>query len=355
MSAMSVTSEGGPSTGPVSTYYVYHEGEEHFLLSPVTKPPKEKKKKNKANQDDNAGPEKGTAEAECKEVVADEDCYFVHQPYVSFHSPPRTLRRGNSKHGTPICLIQNSWCWKRWKLQFGERLADVIDARGVVSWEYNANDTEEDKALKGYKVRSWRLWGESGKEYHREVNEKRKREALGKESLPPSLSDASIPTHPVVEEVHYLDWLSPMSKDVRCYRFQYAGLDFYWKGTHLESDGAYKSVFLRQNHLKLVVRLPNQPLVQQETNSEESSELCLAKFTSSIDPDMAGTLELFESVITGRLQHHILSVGHTSPTDIHDVLIATAMCMIIGEWQKRKWVKGVAWGLVGAGVESADA
>ncbi|KUL91080.1 hypothetical protein ZTR_00957 [Talaromyces verruculosus] len=351
MSAKSETSEGGRLTGPVSTYYVYHEGEKHFLLSPVTKPPKEKKKKNKTNHDDNAEPEKGTAEAECKEV----DCYFVHQPYVSFHSPPRTLRRGNSKHGTPICLIQNSWCWKRWKLQFGERLADVIDARGVVSWEYNDNDTEEDKALKGYKVRSWRLWGESGKEYHKKVNEKRKREALGKESLSPSLSDASIPIHPVGEEVHYLDWLSPMSKDVRCYRFQYAGLNFYWKGTHLESDGAYKAVFLRHNHLKLVVRLPNEPLLQQESNSEQSSELCLAKFTSSIDPDMAGTLELFESVITGHLQHHILSVGHTSPTDIHDVLIATAMCMVIGEWQKRKWVKGVAWGLVGAGVESAGA
>lgn len=77
MSTKSVTSDSGRSSHPASTYYVYHEGEEHFLVSPVAKPPKVKKKKNKANQDDNTGSEKGTAETNWKEMVADEDCYFV--------------------------------------------------------------------------------------------------------------------------------------------------------------------------------------------------------------------------------------------------------------------------------------
>lgn len=35
---------------------------------------------------------------------------------------------------------------------------------------------------------------------------------------------------------------------------------------------------------------------------------------------------------------------------ICEVLLTTAVCMIIGEYQKRLWVKGVFWGLVGADI-----
>lgn len=69
------------------------------------------------------------------------------------------------------------------------------------------------------------------------------------------------------------------------------------------------------------------------------------KYTSSIDPEMAGTLEILESVVCG-LQDYISSDGSVKPvsfdkdadsrrrSSICEVLLATAVCMIIGEYQK---------------------
>ncbi|KAF7154999.1 hypothetical protein CNMCM5623_005207 [Aspergillus felis] len=94
--------------------------------------------------------------------------FFVHKPYISFHRLPRTLRRGNSKQGTPICLITR-----------GRDMITAIDPRGAVSWNRRSNpdnrvDDGDDLALKGYKVRKCRLWRETGKQYHRDVNAKRR-------------------------------------------------------------------------------------------------------------------------------------------------------------------------------------
>jgi hypothetical protein len=54
--------------------------------------------------------------------------------------------------------------WRSWNLQFRPDLKDIIDPRGVVKWEHNSNPNNtalnDDRALKGYKVRTWRLWGE---------------------------------------------------------------------------------------------------------------------------------------------------------------------------------------------------
>lgn len=53
-------------------------------------------------------------------------------------------------------------------MQFGELLADarVVDPRGAVSLPYNSGKPRVgEKAIKGYKVRKWRLWGETGKRY----------------------------------------------------------------------------------------------------------------------------------------------------------------------------------------------
>ncbi|KAJ5449419.1 uncharacterized protein N7458_005868 [Penicillium daleae] len=140
--------------------------------------------------------------------------------------------------------------------------------------------------------------------------------------------DSYVPTLRVVKEVVYLSWMSPMSKDTRCYHVQYAGLDSYWKGTHIESDAVYSGIFLQHNHLKLIVQLPKIHPVQQ-----------------SDDPEMAGTLEIFESVVSG-LQDYISSDGSVEPvsfdkdadsrrrSSICEVLLSTAVCMIIGEYQK---------------------
>jgi hypothetical protein len=382
-----MTSEEVQQLGHVSTYYVYHEGEKHFSLLPTRKPPQEKKARKNEHRKQHDDDESVNFETV---VIADRKAndyektpvdaenaqgYFVHQPYVSFHKPPRTLRRGTTKDAPPICLMHNSTCWKKWKLQFAEGLASVIDERGVVREEYNDDpENKDDKALKGYKVRSWRLWGESGKKYHREVNSRRNQaeqrqenvkedwDTISTTSLP---IDSYVPTLRGVQEVVYLSWMSPLSKDTRCYHFRYAGLDFYWKGTHIESDGVYSGVFLRHNHLKLIVQIPKCHYTQQSDGEERNyseSGLCLAKYTSSINPEMAGTLEIFESAASV-LQDYIpfddnvepvgLKTGSFKRLSICEILLATAVCMIIGEYQKRMWVKGVFWGLVGAGVGEA--
>lgn len=89
--------------------------------------------------------------------------------------------------------------------------------------------------------------------------------------------DSYVSTLRVVKEVVYLSWMSPMSKDIRCYHFQYAGLDFYWKGIHIQSDGVYSGIFLQHNHLKLIVQLPKNHPVQQSDGGRTHSEwgLCL--------------------------------------------------------------------------------
>lgn len=125
MSASSVTSEEVQPLGHVLTYYVYHEGEKHFSLLPTRKPPKEKKAKKNENRKQNDDDEPvnfetvvladGKANYCDKAPVEAENTqgYFVHQPYVSFHKLPRTLRRGKTKDAPPICLIHNSMCWNK--------------------------------------------------------------------------------------------------------------------------------------------------------------------------------------------------------------------------------------------------
>lgn len=146
-----------------------------------------------------------------------------------------------------------------------------------------------------------------------------------------------------------------MSKDTRCYHFRYAGLDFYWKGTYVESNGVYSGIFLRYNHLKLMVQIPKSHYTQQSDGEERNhseSRPGLARYTSSIDPEMAGILGIFESVAS-LLQDYIPFDDYVEPVELEktgdsnrlrsicEVSLATAMCMVIGEYQKRLWVKGV--------------
>jgi hypothetical protein len=363
----SVLSNDKPTPTHASAYHIYHQGESHFVITPVRNSEKRKALHEKSSK----SPDEPSEDTQMHQILDDEAGFFVHTPYLSFHHPPRTLRRGTSKHGPTLCLIHDSWLWRRWKLQFGDNLASAIDARGVVSGVQGSN-VKGDNALKGYKVRSWRLLGESGKQYHREVNAKRK-ETLQGESSSTGLGDsesviADIPVLPEAEEVVYLDWKSPISKDARCYHFQYAGVDFYWKGMGAVVEGSSRGIFLRYNHLKLVVEVPLAQPAKEETpnkNNAACREFCLGKYYSSLSDKKAGRLELFDSTIYHFLQEHIFSKGKAMPAltecvelggidsvrrlRLYDLMLATAMCMVIGEWEKRKWVKGIVMGVAFSG------
>ncbi|KAJ5520959.1 hypothetical protein N7463_001412 [Penicillium fimorum] len=184
-------------------------------------------------------------------------------------------------------------------IQFGDNLKDVIDLRGVVKWECrsNPNNTNfnDDRALKGYRVRTWKAWGESGKDYHRQVNarrkvgkgefanEKKKATALPgapvgmgnmenitearKQGLeysqtePSSPPGSAVPHAPILqpavaEEAVHLKGSSPLSLNPRCYSFEYANIKFSWEGTRdVHPDNKLTRRLMPFSHLKLIARL----------------------------------------------------------------------------------------------------
>src|SRR5690242_2114523 len=118
---------------------------------------------------------------------AAKDSYFLHTPYLSFHLPPSVLYIGDGRYAPskPAALIHTGCFWRSYKIQLGPSLSlpGVIDPRGVVSWRHNGGSKsvlqDDDKnrdgtLLKGYKVRGWRLWGETGKKYVHGIRDKRK-------------------------------------------------------------------------------------------------------------------------------------------------------------------------------------
>jgi hypothetical protein len=356
-----------------STYNIYFrkDQKEHFIITPITSPEREKAARLLKN------PKDFDVFKDAMPKAAEDNTLFVHKPYLSFHHPPRTLRRGPYKHSPVICLINNSWFWRKWILQFGERLAEdgVVDPRGVLSEKHGAERKDENGLrTKGYKIRSWRLWGESGKMYHRETNEQRKAGWLATNT-----SD-EIPGKPLVEEVVYFSWHSPFTHKTRLYRFNYDGLEFYWKGTGTVKESRTCGWWLRFHHVKLCVRIPvfatantseNGGLIRRTTTwgsiltrfgSKDPGfrEVCLAKYTSSIGRKKAGILQIYDDAL------HRLLIDGVIPLDIqkkraledagvvgvkklrlYEVIIATAMCMVIGEWQKRETV----WAILAAAAE----
>ncbi|KAK3063587.1 hypothetical protein LTS18_014362 [Coniosporium uncinatum] len=332
-----------------STFHIYHKRERrHLVISPITDPRREQY----------CPPSRKKWAKKHPHPIADDpwedehrEGYYMHLPNLAFRDPPRTLRRGGTKHGTPICLVYNSWLWRRWKLQFGSGLAEdgVIDPRGVVSYGYH-DSRDDDYALKGYPVRSWRMWCESGKQYHREVNKKRKVEKLASSDLSISVTtEVPSPTHsekPVnkqlIDEVVHLDWTSPLSRNTRLYQFRYAGLEFCWKGTSTVKETRKFGSFLRYHHLKLVVKVSmNNPT---EETRVSHAKYCLAKYTASVAAEKAGMLEVYDTAIKCLLLEHVEAHGgseleNVKETRVYDLVIATAMCMIVAEWQKRKTIK----------------
>lgn len=367
---MSTLEEALAKRHRLSVYHVYHEPSYNICITPFLRMQKElgyNKKKDKKKAEEYSRVHAGSNEL---------NSYFVHQPMISFKGPPRTLRRGSKKQGEPICIINGSMFWRKWTIQFGANLRDIIDPRGVVKWEHRShpmNSTaHDDCALKGYKVRSWRLFGETGKEYHHQVNWRRKREReqaakqcteekvnekgydAAKQYPPfdsnkpsPSISGATLQPA-VAEEAVRLIWISPLSTNTRRYHFEYAGITFFWEGTRdLPVQHVWSKRLMPFNHLKLVAKLPGQ----------ETGEVFLGLYVSSMASQKFGELSIFDSAISNVLEqsgnpslempryvpdHELQS--HTEQDEIrttrlYDLIMATAMCMIIGEAEKRLVIK----------------
>jgi hypothetical protein len=333
---MSTLGEATAIRHTVSEYHVYHEGEEHVCLIPfldITKEFGYKKRHHKWLADDYA-----SRNRRCN----DSNSYFIHRPVLAFHDPPRTLLRGSHKLGKPICIINSSAFWRDWNIQFVPNLEKIIDRRGVVKWEHRTRldnrCTKDDRVLEGYKVRSWRIWGETGAAYHRSVNARRK--ALREEG-----KEEKITFEPAMaDEVVRLKWASPFTNPRR-YSFTYAGIAFFWEGTRDLPDDVWSKRLMPLNHLKLIGQIPGR------------EKVFLAHYRSDFSSKKFGRLLVFDSAISRLLEEsgntalgtsqdvgeneNLFVAEHTQPergvknTRLYDLVMATSICMVIGEWQKR--------------------
>jgi hypothetical protein len=348
----------------LSIWHVYHKGDEHITITPFINPKKE------FGLNKNSHKKLAAEYPQIPDRNNESNSYFVHHPTLLFHNAPRTLRRGNKKTGTPVCLIKCGAYWLNWKIQFGDNLKDIIDPRGVVKWECRSNPNNttlnDDRALKGYKVRTWRVWGESGKRYHRQVNAQRKEkknaeglddspveteEATGdgkqdlsysqkKDPSPPPYSDSpqAVRSQPAVaEEAVRLNWSSPLSLNTRRYSFEYADIKFFWKGTRdVHPDRQWAKWLMPFSHLKLIARHPG----------IESEDILVGQYTPSFALLKFGELWIFDSVVAKLLgeddssalteQGAVGELRDIRKTRLYQLVMATAMCMIIGEAQKRE-------------------
>lgn len=247
--------------------------------------------------------------------------------------------------------MQPTLGWRKWRLEFGNILSQdgVVDGRGVVSLKYGTTKGQEG-TLKGYGVRSFRFPGESGKAWFRE------QKALGQKATSQKITKAK------PEEVIDLRWVSPLTFRVREYRFNWRGFNFIWKGTGKAQTKMIFRPMLRFNHLKLVVLLP-----EEEEKKLRTTEVTLARYTSVMGARKMGRLELDQAAIDAFLVEHMADIDQADPySQVHDdkkspladvsaqpaseqilsrvhqrmidVILATGMSMIIGEYQKRQVV-----------------
>ncbi|OCK84088.1 hypothetical protein K432DRAFT_345826 [Lepidopterella palustris CBS 459.81] len=376
-------------SSPHSTYHIYHDRICHYTLGPTSEPDKEDSFTPAAKAARKA--RRAARKAECaaakqkdwSHYPADEEEgaveFFLHSPHLAFFNPPRVLRAGSTKSAPPVALIHNSFLWRRWSIQLGAVLAEpgVIDPRGVVGWRFNSDKGERKKdtrLLGGYKVRNFRWWGESGKGYVKEIHRRRK------ENTGENLKTASpAPTPPALaDQVIYLTWTSPFSRHTRRYHFRYQEIDFYWKGTGTVRETRFCGSWCRFNHVKLVaaVPLPSPPTAnhsQQKTKEDvklrgkgregvRTTSICLAKYTSAVTPLKCGKLVLYDDIMLHFHQTHLHSQPHPhfaeqissrgsgfeddtlaefKKTRFYHVVVATAMCMVIGDKQKRETIRKI--------------
>jgi hypothetical protein len=375
-----------------STYHIYHKKERHACISPSINPSKErfwgpcikeqkeKKRQKKLQAAENKG-DFGTTKVSSSQA---DDTFFLHSPYLAFHGPPQVLYIGNSKQSSPVALIHSFAFWRKYKIQLGSAISQpgVLDPRGVVCWRHNGGDSKalksNDKLLKGYKVRTSRLWGETGKNYVHRVKANRKAgigpdpdaiehntEVVDTDEKCMDVFDHQDKNAPAqAEEVLYLNWTSPFSRDTRQYHFRFSGLDFCWKGTGTVKETRRCAFAVRFNHLKLVVHAP-EPASEEQEKTFGFREVCLGKYTSSVALQKCGKLELYDAAIWRLIAEHNPSAlvglqdGNREPTTaefaivkrtrLYQVIVATAMCMVIGEKQKRDTLRKIIEALITEG------
>jgi hypothetical protein len=356
-----------------STYHIYSVHPCHKLITPTSDPSKDRRggptlKEQKEHRKDTLS----RKTIGLPPIDPDENAFFLHKPYLAFHMPPYVLYLGNSRHvNTPAVLIYQSCFWRSYRVQLGPALAQpgVLDPRGVIAWKHNGGDKKaldfDARKLKGYKVRTWRLWGETGREY---VHGVKKIRQVGKGQDPDVVSEDFESAR--ADEVMYLRWISPFSRNTRKYHFHYQGVDFYWKGTGTVKESRTCGMFLRYNHLKLVAR----SLLSGNEKDNEQREICLGKFTSSVAKQKSGVLKLYDHGILRLVDGHEPAVLEESFVEeckesrpvvaeddseakisrlkksaLYQVIMATAVCMIMGEKEKRHTLMDVILGLAEGG------
>ncbi|PVH85004.1 hypothetical protein DL98DRAFT_568618 [Cadophora sp. DSE1049] len=260
--------------------------------------------------------------------------YFLHLPTLYGKNPPYTLRHGD-------ILAQSG----------------VVDGRGVVNIKYGTKKGL-DGTFQGYEVRSKRYIGESGKAWHN-------LQAAQNEKV------VELAEKPKPDEVVILKWTAPLSFHTREYQFTWRGFDFVWKGTQtVRPNKMLFRPFLHYNNLKLVVYIPGQ-------RGEDPKELILARYTSVVSGRKSGRLEAYQHVIEYFLSQNesvlqqyepaATDVGHCAHEEekppvrnfVHepsaktsqrfsDIVMGTAMCMILGEFTKRQVLVSVILALAGA-------
>ncbi|KAF2812575.1 uncharacterized protein BDZ99DRAFT_569232 [Mytilinidion resinicola] len=356
-------------------------------------PPASKEPKHPPNPNDS-----GNADTDSPDLTE----FFLYTPGLSFHSPPpRVLLAGSGSrpHSTPLALIHTSPLWRTWRIQLGASLAapGVIDPRGLVSYAHNGGSARvlkaDDKALRGYKVRNWRVWGESGRAYVKGVVAARRARpegwvdpdtgcGAGAGAVGDVGSDVVVAAR--ADEVAYLRWASPFSREPRRYVFAYAGVEFFWKGTRTVREGGWCGDWVRWNHLKLVARVPGgDPVTIAGSKSRRrkrgkggdgdggvfGKEVCLGTYTCSLSTLKSGQLCLFDAAIWRFVVEHSPASlpGFRDPrigevetgegeigdeeleervralkkTRLYAVIVATAMCMVLGEKEKRETLRAI--------------
>ncbi|KAL5317437.1 hypothetical protein ACEPPN_014532 [Leptodophora sp. 'Broadleaf-Isolate-01'] len=286
--------------------------------------------------------------------------YFLHLPTIYGKAPPYTLRHGGTKAAPTACLLHCSAFWRTWKLEFGDLLAQpgVVDGRGVVNINYGTKKGL-DGTFQGYEVRPKRYVGESGKAWHKlQATQDEKVDNLAEKPKP--------------EEVVCLKWTAPLSFHTREYRFNWRNFEFVWKGTQtVQPSKKFFHPFLRYNNLKLVVFIPTR-------DGDQPKELILARYTSVVAGRKSGRLEVYQHVIDYFLSENAAALQQYEPTAnvasdgalqqeksltvqdrepesrakaaqrLADIVVGTAMCMIIGEFTKRQVLISVILTLAGA-------
>ncbi|KAJ5040799.1 hypothetical protein NUH16_011091 [Penicillium rubens] len=377
----------------LSVWHIYHEVDEHISITPFRAP-----KQIQSHNTNEQGDVVTAGNSSSGNRAYDPNSYLVQCPAMPLNQTPRTLHRGGAKKSDAICIIKCGFFWRHWVIQLGDKMKNAIDYNDLAKRKRHTapNDSTFNygSTLERYKSRLWKAWGATGKDYNRRNDTQReaatvhaKSESIeikdksidrdlemgtmgsnnGSSILSPSeadlqkrdtqpppctLSRRSLAQQPTVADGTFLlKWSSPFSLSTRCYCFQYAGVLFSWEGTRdLHPDYKWNRRLMPFSHLKLIAKIPG----------VSTEELFIAQYSSSLGDEKYGELWVFDSALTKVLEmtgHPLKWMKRTEEggrfsldlrwdirqTQLYDMVIASAMCMIIGERHKRALIWLIFW------------